>query len=155
MNFSALLALVPTQYIAYLTAAVTIAGIICTAVPPPKTTSGIWFYVYSVLNNIALNFGHAASLSAPSSAGIVGGPGATSAPLIATAVVPLVMASPAQKAVTVVPAVLPMPAPSAAPPAADVVAGAAAAAAFEAKKAAAAQPPAPGPAAPVAQPGTG
>jgi len=136
-----LLALLPPNLIPYATAAfsiattvITAASIICAAFPPPTTTSGIWYWIFTIVNKLAVNFGHAASLAAPASAGIVGGPGATTAPLIATGVVPLVTATPAEKLVTIVPAVLPPIAATTAPPAADVIAGRDAAAAFEAKK---------------------
>ena len=136
-----LLALLPPNLIPYATAAfsiattvITAASVICAVFPPPTTTSGVWYWIFTIVNKLAVNFGHAQSLAAPASAGIVGGPGATTAPLIATNVVPLVTATPAQKAVTVVPAVLPPVAAVAVPPTADVIAGAAAAAAFDAKK---------------------
>lgn len=155
----ALLALLPPVWVPYATAAfsiattvITAASLIVAAFPAPTTTSGVWFYLYTAINKLAVNVNHAKSLSAPESAGIVGGPGSITAPLIATSAVPLVTATPAQKAVTIVPAVLPTPAPSTVPTA-DVIAGAAALAAFEAKKAAAA-PASPAPAAnPAAPPG--
>lgn len=103
MDLSGLIALLPTQYIPYVTAAITIAGILCTIVPAPTTTSGLWYEVYQIINRVALNFGHAKSLSAPESTGIVGGPGAVSAPAIATSTVPLATATPEQKAVMVPP----------------------------------------------------
>ena len=135
-----LLALLPPAMVPYATAAfsiattiITAASLICAVFPAPTTTSGVWYWIYTVVNKLAVNFGHAQSLSAPASTGIVGGATATTAPLIATSVVPLAVASLAQKAVTIVPDVLPTPAMSVAP-AADVIAGTAAAVAFEAKK---------------------
>lgn len=142
-----LLALIPAPYSGYAVSAfsiattvITAASLICAAFPAPTTTSGAWYWIYTVVNKLAVNWGHAKSLSAPESAGIVGGPGSISAPLVATSVVPLATASAAQRAVTVVPAVLPIPTLPAPAPAADVVAGQAAAAAFDAKKAAALPP---------------
>jgi hypothetical protein len=139
-----LLALLPPAMVPYATAAfsiattvITAASLICAVFPAPTTTSGAWYWIYTVVNKMAVNFGHAQSLSAPASTGIVGGATATTAPLIATSVVPLAVASPAQKAVTIVPDVLPTPMMSVTP-AADVIAGVAAAVAFDAKKAAAA-----------------
>lgn len=89
--------------IPYLALACTIAAIICTMIPAPKTTSGAYYVLYQIINTLAANVGHAKSLSAPESTGIVGGAGAVSAPLIATGTVPLASATVAQKAVTVVP----------------------------------------------------
>jgi hypothetical protein len=40
MDLSSLLALIPTQYIGYITAAVTICGALVAVLPVPKTTSG-------------------------------------------------------------------------------------------------------------------
>lgn len=144
------LSYIPQPYAGYamsafsiLTTVITIAAFVVAKVPPPTTTSGAWYKIYAVVNWLAQNWGHAQSLSAPASKGIVGGPGATTAPLVATAVVPLVTATEAQKAVTVMPAgvgAAPLPP---APPAADIAAGHQAAAAFEAQKQAALQPPAP------------
>ena len=99
-----LLALIPTQYLPYVTAAISIAAVICMIMPAPKTTSGAYYWLYQTVNWIALNAGHARNLSAPESTGIVGGAGAISAPKIATTVVPLAQATPAQKAITVPPA---------------------------------------------------
>ena len=105
-----LLALLPAAWVPYATAAfsiittvVTAASLIVAAFPPPKTTSGAWYWTFTIVNKLAVNFGHARSLAAPESAGIVGGPGATTAPKIATAMVPLAQATTAQKTVTVPP----------------------------------------------------
>ena len=80
MDVSTIWALIPVQYLPYVTAAVTLCGLIVAFAPPPKTTSGLWYNIYQIINRVALNFGHAASLSAPESTGIVGGVGSTSAP---------------------------------------------------------------------------
>lgn len=104
MDPTNLLNQLPTQWVTYVTYAVTICGIVCIAVPAPKSNSGVWYEAYQIINRIAGNFGHARSLSAPESTGIVGGPGAVSAPAIATSSVPLVAATPEQKAVMVPPA---------------------------------------------------
>lgn len=101
MDITALLALLPTKYLPYLTAAVTIAAVLSAAMPAPKKTSGAYYMAYQAVNWIALNLWHARNLSAPESTGIVGGAGAVTAPLIATAVVPLAVATPEQKSVTV------------------------------------------------------
>ena len=134
MDLNALLALIPTQYISYITAAVTFCALLCTVLPAPAVKHGIYYYFYQAVNTIAANVGHAKSLSAPESTGIVGGASATTAPLLATDVVPVAIATPAQKAVTVVPT---SPLAVAVAPPAAVVAGQAAAAEFAAKKAAA------------------
>ena len=133
MDLNALLALIPTQYISYITAAVTFCALLCTVLPAPAVKHGIYYYFYQAVNTIAANVGHAKSLSAPESTGIVGGASAISAPLIATDVVPLITATPQQKVVTTMPDVTAV-APAEAPPAA-IVAGQQAAAAFAAKKA--------------------
>lgn len=106
-----LLALLPAAWVPYATAAfsilttvVTAAAIVTALCKPPTTTSGAWYWIYTVVNWLAQNWGHAKSLAAPESTGIVGGPGATTAPKIATATVPLAQATPAQKAITVPPA---------------------------------------------------
>lgn len=104
MDITALLGLIPTRYIPYVTAAVTICAGICIAMPAPKTTSGLYYYVYQVVSTVAGNMGHAKNLSAPESTGLVGGAGAISAPLVATNAVPLATATPSQKVATVPPA---------------------------------------------------
>jgi hypothetical protein len=71
------------------TAAISIGSILATVVPAPSRATGLHYWIYTVVNFCALARGHAASLSAPSSAGIVGGPGAIAAPRIATASTPL------------------------------------------------------------------
>lgn len=83
-----LLALIPTQYLPYVTAAISIAAVICVIMPAPKKASGPYYLLYQAVNWIALNAGHAKNLSAPESAGIVGGPTAISAPQIATGSIP-------------------------------------------------------------------
>ena len=112
MDPTALLAYVPTQYLPYVTAAVTICSLVVAFAPAPTTTSGLWYEIYQIINRVALNFGHAQSLAAPESTGIVGGAKATTAPTIAIGAVPLAAATPEQKAVMVPPA---SPAPPAKP----------------------------------------
>lgn len=88
MDPTALLAYIPTQYVPWVTAAIAVCAVASAALPAPTTTSGGYFVAYTIINKIAMNFWHGANLSAPSSTGIVGGPGAVSAPQIATASVP-------------------------------------------------------------------
>lgn len=82
------LSLIPTQYLPYITAAITIAAVLAVVMPAPKTTSGLYYWLYQAVNTIAINFGHAKNLSAPESKGIVGGPTAISNPQIATTAMP-------------------------------------------------------------------
>ncbi len=103
MDITALLSMVPVSWVPYVTGLVAIAAFVGMFLPAPKTTSGIYYFLYQVVSTMALNMLHAKNLSAPESTGIVGGSGAISAPLIATAVVPLATATPAQKTVTVPP----------------------------------------------------
>ncbi len=83
-----ILGMIPARYLGAVTAVISICGIISIALPGPKSTTGAYYYAYQTVNWIALNMGHARNLSAPESKGIVGGPGAVSAPQIATASVP-------------------------------------------------------------------
>ena len=102
-SIAALLALIPTAWVPYATAAVTICSVACIFAPAPKTTSG-WYYVaYQIVSTVAGNMRHAKSLSAPESTGIVGGATAISAPAVATASVPLASATVLQRAATVPP----------------------------------------------------
>jgi hypothetical protein len=134
-NWIALIQTIPGigPLLPYIPIAITVCAALATALPGPTVKHGVYYYLYQIINTIALNAGHAKNLNAPESTGIVGGASGTSAPLIATDVVPLVMATPAQKVVTTMPSIVAPPG-TVAPPAA-VVAGQQAAADFAAKKA--------------------
>jgi hypothetical protein len=71
-----------------ITSLVTIASVIGTMLPAPTTTKGFYAWVYGVVSVLSLAKGHAASLSAPSSTGIVGGPTAISNPQVSIASLP-------------------------------------------------------------------
>ncbi len=62
-----------------LTSVVAIASALATVMPAPIKTSGFYFTAYGIVNKAALAFGHAQSLTAPASTGIVGGPAAAPA----------------------------------------------------------------------------
>jgi hypothetical protein len=113
--------------------AIAVCSALATALPGPTVKHGVYYYFYQIVNTIALNAGHGKNLNAPESTGIVGGASSTTAPLIATDVVPLVTASAAEKMVTTMPVIVagaePIPVPAA------VIAAQQAAAAFAAKKA--------------------
>ncbi len=64
-----------------LTACITIASALATVMPAPVKQTGFYFTLYTLVNKAALAFGHAQSLTAPQSTGIVGGPTATAAVL--------------------------------------------------------------------------
>src|ERR1700722_19016045 len=81
----------------WITMAITVATLLATQLPGPTVKHGVYYYFYQIVNTVAINMGHAKNLSAPESTGIVGGANATSAPLVATDVVPLAVATPAQK----------------------------------------------------------
>jgi hypothetical protein len=76
-------------FVTILTAAISIGSVLATVIPAPSRTSGLRYWIYTMVNFCALARGHATSLSAPSSAGIVGGPGAIAAPQVSTASIPL------------------------------------------------------------------
>jgi hypothetical protein len=76
----------------FLMAVISICSVIATKLPAPTTTGGFYFWVYTLVNWGALAVGHATSLSAPASAGIVGGPNAITAPQISIASMPLAAA---------------------------------------------------------------
>jgi hypothetical protein len=120
-------------FLPYIPVVITVCTLLSTAMPGPTVKHGVYYYFYQVVDTVAINMGHAQNLSAPESTGIVGGASATVAPLLATDVVPLVVATPAQKAVTTMPT-LAAP-PGAVVPSAGVLAGQQAAADFAAKKA--------------------
>jgi hypothetical protein len=79
------------------TAAISIGSVLATVVPAPTRTTGLHYWIYTVVNFCALARGHATSLSAPSSAGIVGGPGAIVAPQIAVTTRPAPVSVPSTK----------------------------------------------------------
>ena len=59
-----LLALIPTQYLPYATAAVTICAAIAAMVPASAVPAPI-APLYNVINFVALNFGHAKNAATP------------------------------------------------------------------------------------------
>jgi hypothetical protein len=69
------------------TSLVAIASALATVSPAPVKTSGFYPTLYAIVNKAALAFGHAQSLTAPASTGIVGGPAAV-APVAPTETVP-------------------------------------------------------------------
>lgn len=76
-------------YIPYVTLAIAIGAAVSMVLPAPSASAGaVYKALYAVVQWCALNKGHGVNLSAPSSAGIVGGPGAIAAPMVATASVP-------------------------------------------------------------------
>jgi hypothetical protein len=75
-----------------ITSIISICSLVATKLPAPTLSTGAYFWVYTIVNWGALSFGHAVSLSAPSSAGIVGGPTAIAAPQISIASVPMAVA---------------------------------------------------------------
>ena len=55
-----LLALIPKEYLAYVTGAVAVCGVLATMLRAPGDTSPQWYrVVYRTVNSVALNFGHA------------------------------------------------------------------------------------------------
>lgn len=73
--------------IAFIT--VTVCSFVATKMAAPTQATGGYYWIYTLVNWGALSFGHAQSLSAPASNGLVGGPTAISAPRIATTSVPV------------------------------------------------------------------
>jgi hypothetical protein len=71
---------------------IAVCSAIATKLPAPLTTTGVYYWIYTVVNWGALAFGHAVSLAAPASSGIVGGPSAITAPQVSVASVPLATA---------------------------------------------------------------
>lgn len=60
MDLSALIALIPTQYIPYATAAVAVAAAVSTVLPVPAATStSAYASVYRLMQFVAFNFGKA------------------------------------------------------------------------------------------------
>jgi len=57
---AALLAMIPREYLAYVTGAVAVCGVLATMLRAPVDTSPQWYrVVYKGVNFVALNFGHA------------------------------------------------------------------------------------------------
>ena len=98
MDLSALIASVPGigPYIPWITAVVTLCAVLCPMLQAPASKTGAYYVIYQIINTIALNFGHAKNLSAPESAGIVGGPGAIANPQVAVTVRPLGLPTPSK-----------------------------------------------------------
>jgi hypothetical protein len=70
MSPAALLAYVPTQYLPWVTAAITIASILGTIIPPPPAApKGVlqqaWSVSYRVVSWVSLAFGHAQNSTDP------------------------------------------------------------------------------------------
>jgi len=62
MDWSTLLALIPAQYIPYMTAAVTIVAALSVVLPVPAATStSTYASVYRLLQFVAFNFGKASN----------------------------------------------------------------------------------------------
>ncbi len=61
MTFNAILALLPAQYVGYVTATIAICAAVTATVPAPANHSSIWGRIYSVIDFVALNIGHAKS----------------------------------------------------------------------------------------------
>jgi hypothetical protein len=96
MDLIALLQGVPGvgPYLAYVPVVIAIGAAIGVVLPAPGPTAGVAYRaLYWVVQWCALNKGHAVNLSAPSSAGIVGGPGAISAPQMSLSAVPKAQAA--------------------------------------------------------------
>lgn len=64
MDLSALIALVPAQYLGYIPLAVTIASVFCAIVPTPDPATP-WGKVYRVIEFVAVNFGKAKQIGRP------------------------------------------------------------------------------------------
>ena len=65
-----LLALAPTQYLPYITAAIAVASLLATQIPPPPATpvghlQMAWAVSYRLVNWVALNFGHGTNATDP------------------------------------------------------------------------------------------
>jgi len=66
MDLSPVLALIPAQDAVYVSAAIGIASIVASLLPPPKQPASGWYpAVYQVVNLIAVNLGHAKNATAP------------------------------------------------------------------------------------------
>jgi hypothetical protein len=74
----------------YIPAVITIGAVVAVFLPAPQPSASVVYKaLYALVQWCALNKGHGVNLSDPASAGIVGGPSATSAPHIAVTSVPL------------------------------------------------------------------
>ncbi len=58
MDLNALLALIPAQYLGYVSAAIAVCAALTAALPPPPDRSTVWGRIYTALDFIALNIGH-------------------------------------------------------------------------------------------------
>ena len=68
MDLAQLIASIPIfgPYVPYITAAVTVASVIGTALPPPKPgSSTVYQGLYHVIATVSLAFGHAGNATAP------------------------------------------------------------------------------------------
>ena len=61
MTFDAILALIPAQYLGYVTAAIAVCAAVTATVPAPANRSSTWGRIYSVIDFVALNIGHGKS----------------------------------------------------------------------------------------------
>ena len=59
MDVSALVALIPAQYVGYVFAVGGVAAAVATVMPKPAATTGAYATVYKIVNFVGLNFGHA------------------------------------------------------------------------------------------------
>jgi hypothetical protein len=58
MDLNAILALIPAQYLGYVSAAIAVAAALTATLPPPANRSTLWGRIYCVLDFVALNIGH-------------------------------------------------------------------------------------------------
>jgi hypothetical protein len=66
MDLTPVIALIPAQYGVYVTAAIGVAAIAATLLPPPKKPASGWYPAfYQVVNLLAANVGHAKNSTAP------------------------------------------------------------------------------------------
>lgn len=76
------LATTAALYVPYVIAA---AAVIAPFMPGPERPTGLYAFAYWAVNWLAINRGHATNLNSPAVKGVVAGPGANDAPLIAVA----------------------------------------------------------------------
>jgi hypothetical protein len=70
MDVSAILSMIPVQYLHYVTAAVAVCSALSAIIPAPTPAAPAWWArVYGAVNFVAINLGHAKNASAPISAG--------------------------------------------------------------------------------------
>jgi hypothetical protein len=91
---ASLLSLIPTQYLPWITCAVTVACVLATLIPPPPATpqgdlQAAWSVAYRLVNWVALNFGHGRNVTDPVA------PAPTPAPVPAPVPAPAPPAAPA------------------------------------------------------------